>query len=353
MPVHVERDADETRRRLAAWLTDHLGSGEVAVSELSGNPFSGFSNETLIFDASFEHEGVTRTEGMVVRVEPIGHQVFPTTAFRRQWEVMSSLAETDVPVPVVAWYEDDTSVLGAPFFVMQRVDGRVPTDNPPYHMDGWMLAVSPDERERIWWSAVDVLARIHRVSLDGTGLGYMPAVEPAALVDLVREYFTWAAQGRSHPVVECGLDWLAANVPERAIEPALCWGDARVGNMIFDDSFDCVAVLDWEMVTVGDPVQDLAWFLFLDRHHSEGIGVPRLKGMPSAAATIDRWQELTGRAPHDIEWYEVLAGVRFSAIMLRVIDLAIASGAFPADATMGFDNPCVSLTAQLLDQRGA
>ncbi len=353
MPVHVERDAGETRRRLAEWLTGHLGVGAVDVSELSGNPFSGFSNETLIFDASYEHDGATRTEGMVVRVEPTGHQVFPFTGFRRQYEVMAALAATDVPVPTMAWYEGNPAVLGAPFFVMQRVEGRVPTDSPPYHMDGWMLSVTPAEREHLWWSAVDVLARIHRVGFMETGLGYIAPVEPAALVDQVRDYLTWAAQGRSHPVAERGLEWLAANVPTRWVQPALCWGDARVGNMIFDDRCDCVAVLDWEMVTVGDPVQDLAWFLFLDRHHSEGIGVPRLDGLPTAAATIERWEQLTRRTAHDLDWYEVLAGVRFTAIMLRVIDLAIAAGAFPEDTTMGFDNPCATLTAQLLDQRGA
>jgi aminoglycoside phosphotransferase (APT) family kinase protein len=355
MPVHVERDPELTRQRLAAWLSANLAAGgPVELSDFSGNEASGFSNETLIFDVSFTHEGEPRTTGMVVRVEPVGHQVFQDTAFRTQYEVMSALAErTDIPVPTLAWFVDDHEIFGAPFFVMERIDGRVPTDSPPYHVDGWMFDVEPDDRARLWWSAVDVLAEIHRVDLEASGLAYIPAVGLAAQVDAVRRYTDWVAQGRVHPIVERGLAWLAANVPADDQRDALLWGDARIGNMIFGDDFSCRAVLDWEMVSIGDPRIDLAWFLFLDRHHSDGLGVERLAGFPSPADTVDRWEERTGRTAGDLTWFEVLAGVRFTAIMLRVIDLVIAAGVMPEDATMGFDNPCSALTARILDDLGA
>jgi aminoglycoside phosphotransferase (APT) family kinase protein len=351
----VDRDPELTRQRLAAWLSTHLAAGEpVELSDFSGNEASGFSNETLIFDASFTVDGERRTTGMVVRVEPVGHQVFQDTAFRKQYEVMSILAErTDIPVPTLAWFVEDSSIFGAPFFVMERIDGRVPTDSPPYHLDGWMFDVAPEDRARLWWSAVDVLARIHRVDLDATGLAFLPAVELAQQVDDARRYLGWAAQGRPHPIVERGLDWLAANVPVDRAPDALLWGDARIGNMIFDDDYSCCAVLDWEMVSVGDPRIDLAWFLFLDRHHSDGLGVERLAGFPSPADTVDRWEARTGRTAGDLTWFEVLAGVRFTAIMLRVIDLVVAAGVMPDDTTMGFDNPCSALTDRILTDLGA
>uniref|UniRef100_UPI00202888D2 phosphotransferase n=1 Tax=Caballeronia sp. ATUFL_F1_KS39 TaxID=2921766 RepID=UPI00202888D2 len=81
-----------------------------------------------------------------------------------------------------------------------------------------------------------------------------------------RRYLAWASDGKPQPTVDAGLAWLLANQPQD--EPVgLSWGDARVGNMIFSDA-RCVAVLDWEMVALGNPEQDLGWWLFLDWHHS-------------------------------------------------------------------------------------
>ena len=82
--------------------------------------------------------------------------------------------------------------------------------------------------------------------------------------------------------------------------PALCWGDSRIGNMIFADDGTVAAVLDWEMVTAGDPVQDLGWYLLLDRHHHEAFDVPRQPGLLDRAGSIARWeagQRPLGRAP--------------------------------------------------------
>src|SRR5439155_21392253 len=87
---------------------------------------------------------------------------------------------------------------------------------------------------------------------------------------------------------------------------ALCWGDARLGNQIFAGQ-TCVAVLDWEMAHLGDPVADLAWWIALDRCFSEGVGAPRLAGFPDRDATIARWEQLTGRRARHFEYYEIFA----------------------------------------------
>src|SRR5690606_8522169 len=94
-------------------------------------------------------------------------------------------------------------------------------------------------------------------------------------------------------------------------------GDARIGNMIFRDR-RCVAVLDWEMATLGPPEMDLGWFLLLDRHHSEGIGVPRLAGLPGPAETVARYEERLGRRVAHLAFWELFAAWRFAVILRRV-----------------------------------
>src|SRR5207244_12421350 len=114
-----------------------------------------------------------------------------------------------------------------------------------------------------------------------------------------------AAGGRPEPVIEAGLAWLRRHRP--ADEPlGLCWGDARIGNMIFAGA-RCRAVLDWEMATLGNPEQDLAWWLFLDRHHSEGIGLERLAGLPRRDEQVARYEELMGPPVRHLDYYGVFA----------------------------------------------
>jgi len=99
------------------------------------------------------------------------------------------------------------------------------------------------------------------------------------------------------------------------------------------------------MVAVGDPQQDLAWFLFLDRHHSEGHDVPRLEGFPSHDATVARWQELTGRLADQLSFYTVWAGFRFAVVMMRVIAMCIEFELMAPDTNYGVDNIVTRLLA--------
>jgi aminoglycoside phosphotransferase (APT) family kinase protein len=110
-------------------------------------------------------------------------------------------------------------------------------------------------------------------------------------------------------------------------------------------------VLDWEMVTAGDPVQDLAWYLLLDQHNFEGHGVPRLPGFPEREETIGRWEAATGRSAEHIEWYELLGAARFASILTRVMVLLDRSGVMPGAAGMAYDQGASQLLARILDQR--
>ena len=357
MPIPQHRDLEVTRKSLTQWLARKLTPATgVTLSEIGGPAFSGFSNETLIFDARWtDPSGTAHDDGYVIRVQPTDHTVFLEAEFATQYRVMRLLAEkTDIPVPPVLWFEEDTAALGAPFLVMGKVAGEVPCDNPPYTMGGWPHDASPRDQAQLWWDGLEVMARIHNLDWRGLGFGFVDRPErgPTGLdqqLTYYKEYLAWAAQGTPHPVVEAGLDWLESNRPAQPAQgDALCWGDSRIGNMIFDD-FLCRAVLDWEMVTSGDPVQDLAWFLFLDHHHSEGLGMPRLAGFPPPEETVARWEELTGRSAKHLGYYEVFAAFRFGVVMLRLGRLMKHFEVLPADSDYDINNTVTAILAKLLE----
>jgi aminoglycoside phosphotransferase (APT) family kinase protein len=350
--VANERDPQATRAALAAWLAGRTGAAGVEVGELSIPGLSGFSNETLIFDATWDDGDGPADHGLVIRVEPSGHQVFPSTAFDTQVRVLQALAaEGSVPVPEVLWFEEDTTVLGDRFVAMERVAGQVPGDSPSYHVDGWVPALPPAERTRLWCDGIDTMARIHRLDRKGIGLEWIEPVEPAAQLELDHEYRTFAVGDAAFPILDEADDVLRATVPDAVADPALCWGDSRIGNMIFGADNTVAAVLDWEMVTAGDPVQDLAWYLLLDRHHHEGFGVDRLPGFPSREESIARWEQASGHPATHIAWYELLGAYRYSAILTRVMNLLDSSGVMPGAAAMAFDHTGSQLLRRLLDER--
>jgi aminoglycoside phosphotransferase (APT) family kinase protein len=351
--VPAQRDLTETRAILAPWLSARLGVPSVEVGEITTPSLTGFSSETLLFDATWRARGGVRTEGFVVRVAPTGYQIFFEPEFETQFHVMRALAATDVPVPPTHWYEADETLLGAPFFAMSKIEGRVPSDNPPYTMEGWLLETTPEEQAAVWWAGVDAMAAIHRQDWRALGLDMLdkPDRGKAGIgqqLAYYREYLTWAAQGRPQPTAEAGLAWLEANRPDDEDRVGLCWGDARIGNIMFAEG-TCAAVLDWEMVTLGNPVQDLSWYLFLDRHHSEGLDVPRLPGFASREETVARYEQLSGRSAEHLDYYEVFAAFRFSVIMIRVAQMIVEYGFMDADSDMETNNPVTKLLAKMLD----
>jgi aminoglycoside phosphotransferase (APT) family kinase protein len=349
--VSKERDPAATRAALAEWLAKQTGAGEVEVGEVTIPGLSGFSNETLLFDATWDDGGGPVPHGLVIRVEPSGHTVFPSTEFDLQVQVLEALgAEGSVPVPEVVAFEQDTSILGDRFLAMRRVDGQVPPDTPSYHQEGWFPDLPPEIRGRIWTSGLDTMGAIHRLDRDAIGLGRIEARTPSEQLALDHEYLAFAAEGHPYPEVEEAFAILGASLPP-AVEPTLCWGDSRIGNMIFADDGSVAAVLDWEMVTAGDPVQDLAWYLLLDRHHHEAFDVPRLEGLLDRAGSIDRWEQASGHSAEHLDWYELLGAARYAAILTRVMKLLDASGVFPGATEMAYDQTGSQLLRRILDER--
>jgi aminoglycoside phosphotransferase (APT) family kinase protein len=354
MPVPDQRDPEVTRATLQTWLTGKLPAAiDVVVDSVQTSANNGFSAETLMFNARWRAPGDgIRRERLVAKVAPTGFQVFPEPRFAEQLRLLQILAGTQIPVPVVHWQEPDPAVLGAPFYVMGRVDGAVPTDMPPYHTGGWLTEVSPAERERIWWSGVRVLTQVHALDIAALRLEFVDQVGygPTGLrqrLAYYEHYLEWAYDG-SVPVAQAALAWLHKHRPAEVREPVLLWGDSRIGNIIFRGGGHAAAVLDWEMATLGQPEEDLAWFLLLDRHHSEGCGVARLPGFPDSVQTIDRYQQLTGRTLAHMDYYEVLSAMKFAVVMARIGQLFIHYDLVAPDNDFPYNNTATQLLAKIL-----
>ena len=353
MPVPAPRDPEATREVLTEWLGE---SGRLPGAEITGletPEFSGFSSEIMMIDVT--HDGGQREE-LAVRVAPQHYQVFPDVRFEEQYRLMRILQQrTDIPVPPIRWYERDAAVLGAPFFVMGRIEGRVPTDMPPYHTGGWVTEIAPDERAAMWWSALDIVSRLHRLDPRALDLGFLDQPEWGAAglaqrLGFYEHYMNWAYPGPKPTAVKA-LDWLKANRPDPADEhePVLLWGDARIGNVIFAPGGAARAVLDWETATLGQPEEDLAWYLYLDRHHSEGVYVPRLDGFPTAAETIARYEVLLGRDMRHMAYYEVLSGFKFTVIMSRIGQAMIEWDWLEGDSDFPYNNNASRLLDTILE----
>jgi aminoglycoside phosphotransferase (APT) family kinase protein len=355
MPTAWERDLVSARENLLGFLRTKLPNAtQLEISQLAAPQSSGFSNETLLFDLEWSEAGRHRKASLVVRIQPTGFAVFPEYDMKLQYDCMRLLEPTSVPVPRMYWLEtDDLSVVGAPFYVMGRVEGRVPADRPPYPTEGWLKELPPADQARIWWGGIESMAAIHRLDWRALGFGFVdkPELGRTGLdqqMAFYERYLRWAARGKPQPIVESAWEWLQKNKP--GDEPdSLVWGDARIGNIIFAaDGTEPIAVLDWEMVTHGNGEQDLAWAIFLDRHHSEGIGVPKLPGFPSYAETIARYEELTGRSVRYQKFYTVFAGFRFAVIMSRIAQQMVHYGVMPADSTFETNNTVTQMLAQEL-----
>jgi aminoglycoside phosphotransferase (APT) family kinase protein len=348
------RDLEKTRRLLEEWFRARLPAARgVSVGPLSGPAATGFSSDTLLFDLAYEQAGARVERALVCRAEPSGYGVFPSYDVTRQYRIMDALAATDVPVPRMLALERDPALLGSPFFVMERVAGRIPNDSPPYHAAGWLTESAPAERAAVWESGLDALAAIHRCDAAALGIDFLDAPGPAD--DTVAwqlaswdRYFEWVAEGRRFPVLEAARAWLHASRPPVPARRELCWGDARIGNMIFDGG-RVAAVLDWEMATLAPAEMDLGWFLLLDRHHCEGIGVPRLDGFPPRAASIARWEAGSGRRAEHVAFWEMFAAYRFAAIMVRIAGQLQHFEMLPPDSRFAWENPMAGLLAKMLE----
>ena len=342
--VKSSRDMAALPVRLEAWLATRLPeSANPRIVDVSAPTGSGMSTETLIFQAEWTEGGAERREGLVARIPPYPEDmpVFPFYDMPKQFAVMSKVRELrDVPVPQPLWLEEDAAVVGQPFMVMRKVDGQVPADNPLYVFgDNWLFDAAPDDQTRLQEGTVEILARLH----DGPGEQFAFLQEGVKGATPLRrlyqkevlDYYGWVAKDVRSPLLERALKWLEDRWPVDEGQAVLSWGDARIGNMMYSN-FEPVAVLDWEMASVGPREVDLAWCQFFHEFF-HGVAVKfGMPGMPSfmrRADVIEQYEKLTGHTCRDMDWYGMFAASRFAINMLRVGLRAIHFGeaAMPED----------------------
>jgi aminoglycoside phosphotransferase (APT) family kinase protein len=160
------------------------------------------------------------------------------------------------------------------------------------------------------------------------------------------EYLDWAADGSPPAALREARAWCAENVPADEPEPALCWGDVRIPNVVFDDDFRPRAVLDWEMATIGPPELDIGWFLVI--HGMTTAVTGDLPGFRDRDDVLRVYESKLGRALRDLRWYEAWAAFRAAAIMVRLARLLHDVG-LVADLRMQEHNPPIELLEKLID----
>jgi aminoglycoside phosphotransferase (APT) family kinase protein len=262
-----------------------------------------------------------------------------------------------VPVPTIRFTESDPRVLGAPFYVMDRVRGQVPGDVPSWHRKGWTVDLSPAERARLHDNGLAALVALHRVDWR-PGLSFLDPPGPGTALDRylaqLEQWHEWCGPSRRFgpDVLAAGLRHVLDHRPDDRGE-TIVWGDARVGNMCFADDLSVAALFDWESATTGPPGIDLGWWLMFERYLCEAQGLRRLDGIPGRNQTIARYRELGGAAIGDIDYYELLAAVVMTLITSRLADVLVDTGRVTPDIAAIYPTRAVGLVAESLSRIAA
>ncbi len=329
-PKRSTRDREEMRARLERWLARKLPPDAAPeISEIAAPSGTGMSSETLLFEAHWSEAGTRQTASLVARVAPDEKDVpvFPSYDLESQFRLLQLVARHGTtPVPGVRWLETDTGVLGAPFFVMDRVAGRVPPDIPPYVFAGWVLEGSAEERRTLQDTTVDAVASLHAIDPTAADTSFLelPVAGDTPLrrhFEGQRRYYAWVTgDGIRHPVLEEAFRWLEAHWPTEEGPTVISWGDSRIGNVLYD-GWRPVALLDWEMAALGPRELDLGWMSFMHTFFQDIAEAAELPGLPDFLRPEEvaaRYEATSGHTPRELPFYLAYAALRHGIVMARV-----------------------------------
>lgn len=348
-------DLSDMQSKVLAWLQKKMPQAQNLSMSALERPSIGYSNETFLFDLSWQEAGQQRSKGMVLRSAPKSMPVFPKYDLGLQFHIMRLLKGTDIPVPNVLWLEEDESILGATFYMMDKLDGIVPSDVPSYHTAGPYFDATPEQRAKFWWGSLEAMAKIHLLDWKSLGIDFISV--PGGGTDPIdrqlnywEEFLNWGKEDPAlkEPILDASLDWLKKNryTPEHV---TLCWGDTRMGNTMYDKDFNPIGIFDWEMAYIGDHESDLCWFFLLDYFHSDGSSIPRLEGTPSREESVQRYEEWTGWKIKNLFYNDVLAAFRFAVILYKIFKNFASVGApRPTGDSGQQNNVCTQRLASLL-----
>ncbi len=317
----MRRDAvDFDPARLESFLRGRFGEAAMALERIGG----GQSNPTYFVD-----HGEKR---MVLRKKPAGPILRGAHAIDREFRVLEALAPTGVPVPEPLLYHEDDALLGTPFYLMERLDGRV------FH-DCSLPGLSRRERRAIYFAMAETMARLHAVVPKDVGLGDYG--RPGNYFE--RQIGRWTRQLRESPserisALEKVAEWLPQHLPADDGRVSIAHGDFRLGNLLFAcDRPEVIGILDWELSTLGHPLADLG-FCSMTWHSSPdeyggilGLDLAEL-GIPTQHEFLERYfAHAAPTAPLE-RFHLVFSLFRFAVIFIGIADRARTGNAAAPDA---------------------
>ena len=317
VPVREAHRFDTTG--LAELIGDRLGERFVEIRQMRG----GQSNPTFLI--------VTTRGEYVLRKQPPGDLLPSAHAVDREYRVIEALSKTDVPVPRAVLFCDDRAVIGTPFYLMERLSGRI-------FWDPTLPELPREDRAGIYEGMVDALARLHLADWQAIGLeGYGRPGNYFA-----RQMSRWSKQWessktRDNPAIDRLAEWLPAHMPE-SDETAINHGDFRLDNMIFaKEAPRVIGILDWELSTLGHPLADLAYnclpFYSPPAAFKGMLGLDiAALGIPDEAAYVASYQRRIGRSDPVTPFHRAFCLFRLAVILEGVLARGKKGNASSADA---------------------
>jgi aminoglycoside phosphotransferase (APT) family kinase protein len=322
----------------AHWLGGRLGApGAVPVS-FAGTPAGGgWSNETIFLDVAASGDAEARR--LVMKMAPVGLSMFRVYDLSREHRCLKALEGGWPPVPQVVGEDWSGTLVGRPFYVMERVEGQVPADDKPSFMEAGFLFNAPAMVQRaVHDEMLRALAALQSRNPQDLGLGSLGrdaegetplARELAWLHDL----FLWGSSAAPQPVITQAFERAFATLPAIA-DGALSWGDARPANAVFRD-FRLVALLDWELATLGPRELDLFWFLEMNAMRARGRPLP---GFPGEAEAVAQYEAMAGVHIREPAWFRHFSALKVAVLMLRHLLQRVDAGLLAADHAVLTDN---------------
>ncbi len=268
-----------------------------------------------------------------LRRPPVSHVLATAHDMTREHTVISALQSTDVPVPRTLGLCSDPAVNGAPFFVMSFVEGHILRD------EAASAGVSESVRAHASDSLIDTLAKLHAVDVDAAGLGEFARKEGYIARQLKRwhgQFEKSTLEGQPGPaVIDRAWEVLSAKIPDQQ-GATIVHGDYRLDNTVLDDNGDVIAILDWEICTLGDPLADLGLLLVywaeMDDSNQAVLGVAptALPGFATRKQLVERYAAASGRDVSAIGYYQAF-GIWKLACILQGVYVRYAGGAAAGD----------------------
>src|ERR1044071_5719410 len=309
----VRQGEELPNERLLAYLGEHLPGldGPLTVEQFP----AGFSNLTYLLRIGDRE--------LVLRRPPIGAKIKTAHDMNREYRILSHLHPVYDKVSRPLLFCDDETVLGAPFYVMERVDGIILRAQPPRGIE-----LSPPLMRRLSETFIENLAEIHEIDYEAAGLGDLGS--PQGYVRRQVEGWTkryYNARTDEVTSIESLADWLHQNLPADSERPALIHNDYKYDNLVLapDDLARVIAVLDWEMATIGDPLMDFGtslgyWVEATDPEEWQryGFGLTSLPGSLTRNELLEHYEKRTGRRIEEPVFYFAYGLLKIAVIVQQI-----------------------------------